>query len=127
MKYIDIYRKAYSLVKQPNCSLYFKGLGVRVLVWSVNHEHAIFGLEDEVHPATVCVWFQCQRGEKGTIHKIQRIDGDQWEMTEISVGNIPFVNNNPFDPRKDLAASNTAASVFPQNKEKNYAKHLRAM
>ena len=117
MKYIDIYRHAYLLIKQPKTSSYFKELDIKVLVWSANHEHAIFEMEDEVHPATVCVWFQCYRGKRYTIHKIQRIDADQWKEAEVSVGSIPFVNHNPFDPRKQNAASNTAESVFPQNSE----------
>lgn len=115
MKYIDIFRQAYKLIKQPRTSLYFKGLGIRVLAWSANLEHAIFGLDDDVHPATVCVWFQCQRTKVDTIHKIQRIAGDQWEMTEISVGKVPLSNNNPFASQRATAVSNTAESVFPQN------------
>ena len=115
LKYIDIYRQAYKLIKQPPSSLYFEGLGIRVLAWSANHEHAIFGLEDEVHPATVCVWFQYQQGQKETILKIERKCG-KWEQVEVSVGNIPYTHNNPFDPRKQNAASNTAESVFPQNR-----------
>ena len=114
MKYIDIFKQAYLLFKQSECSLYFQSLGARVLAWTVNHEHAVFELLDEVHPATVCVWFQYHRGDKDTIHKTQRIDG-KWTSVEITLGSVPFVNNNPFDPKKDLCASNTAESVFPQN------------
>lgn len=116
MKYIDIYREAYSLIKQPECCLYFKGLDTRVLAWTANHEHAVFGLQDEAHPATVCVWFQfLQDGvEIYRIYKIELKDG-AWEHSEVSVGRIPYVNNNPFAPRILDAVSNTTDSVFPQN------------
>ena len=114
MKYIDIYRESYSLAKHPKCSLYFKNLGIRVLAWTSNHEHAVFFLDDEVHPAAVCVWFQDYRGMAFTIRKIHLKNG-RWEEAEVSVGSIPLANNNPFDPREQNAASNTAESVFPQN------------
>ena len=116
MKYIDIFRQAYKLKKQPRTSLYFKGLGIRVLAWSANLEHAIFGLEDDVHPATVCVWFQCQRAEVDTIHKIVRIAADSGKMTEVSIGSSPHIPTITRLPHERAnAASNTAESVFPQN------------
>ena len=93
-------------------------LDVRVLAWSANYEHAVFYLQGEIHPATVCVWFQYWKREGDrqidTIHKIELRDG-KWKKAEVSAGSIPYANHNPFDPRKNNAASNTAESVFPQN------------
>ena len=124
MKYIDIFDEAYRIKNSTaHKDAFHARLDVRVLAWTVNHEHAVFHLLGEVHPATACIWFQYFRGEgdnlEYTIHKIQRIDGNRWREAEVSVGSIPFVNNNPFDPRKQNAASNTAESVFPQNEGKS--------
>ena len=137
MKYIDIFKKAYTLNRNKFGfssdtridSKGYWGLNDKVLAWASHHEHAVFNLHDEVHPATIVVWFGWRsRGlEYGysfeTIYKIQRIKTVinpnkwwyDWAFVERSYGNIPFVNNNPFDPRKQNAASNTAESVFPQN------------
>ena len=119
MKYIDVFDEAYRITDATaHKDAFHARLDARVLAWTVNHEHAVFHLLGEVHPSSVCVWFQYFRGEgdnlEDTIHKIQRVD-NKWKKVEVSVGCIPFVNHNPFDPRKDNAASNTAESVFPQN------------
>ena len=115
MKYLDIFYQVlgteYGYIPRH-----------KVLAWTVNHEHAVFHILDDVHPATVVVWFQWEMysndvtWEKvNTIHKFERKD-DKWRYAEpLSRGEIPLVNNNPFDPRKENAASNTAESVFPQN------------
>ena len=119
MKYIDIFTEAYRLEKIAIRDAYHEQLTPPVLAWSANHEHAVFGLHSEVHPATVCVWFQYRRGEEMVILKIEH-NSERWKsVEEPSVGRIPYVNNNPFDPRKNNAASNTAESVFPQNYEEN--------
>lgn len=115
MKYIDIFNQAYRIdYRTMHREAFHANLQGQVLAWSANHEHAIFDLWDDVHPATVCVWFQYQRGDENTIHKTERKCG-KWKKAEVAVGSIPFVNNNPFDPRRNTAASNTAESVFPQN------------
>ena len=137
MRYIDIFIKACALSPRdfqltfstrPGDKGYDR-LNRKVLAWSANHEHAVFDLQDEVHPATVYVWFEWHSkglwygGPWNTIYKIKRFKTVlnannwwyDWGFAERSDGNIPFVNNNPFDPRKENAASNTAASVFPQN------------
>ena len=123
MKYIDIFTEAYRLEKIAIRDAFYKQLTPQVLAWSANHEHAVFGLHSEVHPATVCVWFQYRRetgdGWEDVILKIKH-NSERWKsIEEPSVGRIPYVNNNPFDPSKNNAASNTAESVFPQNYEEN--------
>ena len=122
LKYIDIFQEAYSLANLSTCNLFCARLDVRVLAWTSHHEHAVFHLLKEIHPATVCVWFQYWRGEGDgqvdTIHKIELKDG-KWKKAEVSAGSIPYANHNPFDPRKDNAASNTAESVFPQNQARD--------
>ena len=84
------------------------------LVWTANYEHAVFYIADRIHPAAVYVWLQTYVPTR-MISKFQKLDG-KWKRVEQSEGRIPLVNNNPFDPRLDNAASNTAVSVFPQNK-----------
>ena len=113
MKYKDLFKLPLDWL-QPQC-----------LVWSANHEHAVFSIEDEVHPKAVYIWlgYIDAFGEAyfsypplHVIFKYKLQQGNRdWELSEISEGNIPFVSNNPFDPRKENAASNTAVSVFPQN------------
>lgn len=116
MKYIDVFYQVYRInYRTKHRDAFYANLQGQVLVWSANHEHAVFDLWDNVHPASTCVWFQYRRGQEDTIHKIQRKCG-KWRKAEVSVGKIPFVSHNPFDPRKQNAASNTAPSVFPQNK-----------
>ena len=149
MKYIDIFKKAYAWSPHEfglswDTEIEYQeywGLNRKVLAWASHHEHAVFSILDEVHPASVFVWFQwrfrglCYGDSFSVIYKIQQVKTimnpsdirDDWTFAEHSQGNIPFVNNNPFDPRKNNAASNTAESVFPQNKGINYAKHLRAV
>ena len=122
MKYIDIFKQVFG-------NEYFYFPKSNVLAWTANHEHAVFDMQDEAHPATVYVWFQwwiyayddpptvIGRFPKcrDTIYKCE-LKNDKWCVAEPrSFGRIPFVNNNPFDPRKQNAASNTAESVFPQN------------
>ena len=107
MKYRDLFLNNPSFwgneTPEPKC-----------LVWSANHEHAVFSLDDSIHPQSKFVWIKPSETpfilcyEKKWLSEI-------WVFVELKLGNIPLVNNNPFDPRKDLAASNTAESVFPQN------------
>ena len=116
MKYIDVFFKVFG----REYGYYPK---TKILVWSANHEHAVFDIYQSVHQATVVVWFEWEMyrerpgSEKvNTIHKIELKNGDQWRIAEpLSYGNIPLTNNNPFKPCGN-AASNTAESVFPQNR-----------
>ena len=93
-----------------------------VLVWTANYETTVFQLDEQIHPATVYIWFQTfprdprwnPEEEPHTIEK-WKLTGSDWELVETATGKIPFVSENPFDPRKQLAASNTAVSVFPEN------------
>ena len=106
MRYKDLAHPTPSLLLNPQC-----------LAWTANHEHAVFGIEDEIHPKSVVIWLEYTPlfPPFPVIEKYRSIDGD-WHLIETSDGEIPLVNNNPFDPRKNNAASNTAASVFPQNR-----------
>ena len=116
--------KAMDTVKYKDMLLVYKDqfqfpvewLEPQCLAWSANHEHAVFSIEDEIHPKAVCIWLGYTEDSISftMICKIQ-LQGGYWELSEISKGQIPLVNNNPFDPRKENAASNTAVSVFPQN------------
>ena len=105
MRHKDLFSRQHSLLN-PKC-----------LAWTENHEHAVFSVEDEIHPKAVVVWlgFIAFFPPDPTLCKYQRV-GDEWELVESSVGEVPLVNHNPFDPRKQNAASNTAESVFPQNR-----------
>ena len=137
MKYMDIFKQAcawgprefgLTFDTRPGDKGYQR-LNNEVLAWSSHHEHAVFYLQDQVHSATVYVWFEWFHElwyySKGwnTIYKIKRVKTiinpqdvrDNWAFAESCVGNIPFVSHTPFDPRKQNAASNTAESVFPQN------------
>ena len=121
MRYLDIFYQVYGSDSNwlPD---------TKILVWSAHHEHAVFDLKDEVHPASVVVWFQYWLGvyddpptvigrlpkSKNTIHKVELKKG-QWKFAERSFGSIPYCNHNPFKPGGD-AASNTAESVFDVNK-----------
>ena len=139
MKYIDIFKQAYGYSGSSKFGLSpdtpidyegYWGLNDKVLAWAKHHEHAVFHILDEVHPSAVVVWFGWKfqglayGGSWTHIYKIQYVQTTVinpsdvrygWSLAERSVGNIPYVNNNPFDPRKQNAASNTAVSVFPQN------------
>lgn len=96
MRYIDIFIKACALSPR-DFQLTFRTrpgdrgydrLNRKVLAWSANHEHAVFDLHDEVHPATVYVWFEWHskglwyRGSWNTIYKIKRfktvLNADNW-------------------------------------------------
>ena len=122
MKYIDIFKQIFG-------NAYFHFPKSNVLAWTANYEHAVFDIQDAVHPATVYVWFQWwiyayddppivagRRPKcKDTIYKCELKNG-VWQVAEPrAFGKIPFVNNNPFKPCGN-AASNTAESVFAQNR-----------
>ena len=87
----------------------------KILVWSANHETAIFDVNDEVHPASVVVWFQMIGHRNGSVSEKYELKDDRWRLVEQSFGKITYRNYNPFEPHGRDAASNTAASVFPQN------------
>ena len=106
MKHLDLWNVATKCINEQ----YLLGLEKRVLAWSANHEHAVFDLQDEVHPAAVCVWFQyCSEG-RSTILKVVNHSGD-WGLSELGAGKIPFVSNNPFVPDGRDAASNADGGV----------------
>ena len=93
MTYIEIFCEAYSLKNTSNRDMFCARLDVRVLAWSANYEHAVFHLQGEIHPATVCVWFQYWKREGDrqidTIHKIELRDG-KWKKAEVSAGQNPI-------------------------------------
>ena len=99
------------------------GISEKALAWTVNYETGVFPVGEQIHPKAAHVWLQYFPFSTASGHtdlgafieKWQR-RGDEWECVEKSLGKVHFVNHNPFDPRKDLAASNTAKSVFPQNR-----------
>ncbi len=47
-------------IQLPNWSLE-PYLDDKVLVWAADHEHAVFGIHEEIHPAAKLVWFQFVR------------------------------------------------------------------
>ena len=128
MKYRDLFLENPSFwgdkTPEPKC-----------LAWSANHEHAVFSLDDTIHPQAKFVWIKpsgtpfilCY--EQKRYWKKYRYDSQykltrrvyheykppRWDFVELKLGRIPLVNNNPFDPCRQNAASNTAESVFPQN------------
>lgn len=89
----------------------------KVLVWSANHETAVFGIHERIHPKAVCVWIQFQPITPDGNHYIEKhvksFTGE-WTLPETCQGFVDFVNHNPFEP-KGNAASNTADSVFLPN------------
>lgn len=83
------------------------------LVWSAHYEHAVFSIHDAIHPQAKYVWLKPKR--LLLIHAYYKHwKTGKWILAELKKGNIPLVNNNPFQPCGN-AASNTAVSVFPQN------------
>ena len=89
-----------------------------VWVWASHYETAVFDIYDPIHLQAQWIWFQRVGDPKG--HIIEKYGRDfhdkgRWQLLETSYGRIPYQNYNPFDPRKQNAASNTAESVFPQN------------
>ena len=107
MRYKDLFKVDTRLELNPQC-----------LAWTVNHEHAVFAIDACIHPAAVVVWlgFIDFFPPFPMIYKYQKHwETGEWELIEESIGEIPLVNNNPFSPHGRDAASNTAASVFPQN------------
>ena len=113
MKYNDVFREHIPLLDGEFIT------SDKCLVWTSNYEHAVFDIQDEIHRAAVYIWIQTGLTHVpcSLISKFQLMHGI-WKRVEKCDGTLPFVNNNPFDPRKDNAASNTAKSVFLQNKKK---------
>ena len=131
MKYRDLFSENPSYwrgeMPEPKC-----------LAWSANHEHAVFSLDDSIHPQAKFVWikpsgtpfilcyekrdyckiFQPASGYKSATWVYHEYQTPRWIFVELKLGEIPLENNNPFDPRKQNCASNTAESVFPQNQWK---------
>ena len=103
-------------------------LGDRVLVWAAHHEHAVFGIHDEIHPAAKLVWFQFTRNWEEREDLDRRIfiyerRKRRWDLlTMCDDATIPYKNNNPFCPVEKLgngsAFKHVAFSVFPQNQHK---------
>ena len=105
------------------------------LAWSANHEHAVFLLDETIHPKAKFVWIKlsktpfilcyerkrywneyCYDSEYQLNRRVyHEYNPPRWDFVELKLGNIPLVNNNPFKPCGN-AASNTAESVFPQNR-----------
>ena len=109
MKYIDICEREQESRFTPI---------PQVLVWASHYETAVFDIHDSIYLEAKWLWFQMIGDPKGyIIKKYGRYfhDKGRWQLLETSYGQIPLVNYNPFDPRKNNAASNTAESVFPQN------------
>ena len=84
------------------------------LAWSKDLEHAVFYTREELHPASVLVWFNPKRfnwktGQYDTYtEKFEFRNGIWWLLRdEITQSYIRFTNNNPFYP--------DVKSVFPQN------------
>ena len=92
----------------------------RVLVWSKNLEHAVYHIDDVIHPEADCIWFQIKKMDSPStwadyIVKYRR-DSPQisgypygtWGTVEGCWGTIDFRYNNPFgiepvfEKRKDV-------------------------
>ena len=125
MTYRDIWIENPSFWKR--CTASYK-----CLAWSANYEHAVFDLDDAIHPAAVYVWIKplgtpfilcyekkdyCKVYDPESGWVYHEYESPRWVFVELKGGNIPLVNHNPFDPSQQNAASNTAASVFPQNQK----------
>ena len=100
------------------------------VVWSANLEHAVFSLDDDIHPKAKFVWIKplgtpfvlcyekrdyCKVYEYPVGWVYHQYQTPRWVFVELKLGKLTLENNNPFDPRRQNAASNTAESVFPQN------------
>ena len=96
----------------------------RVLAWSANYETGVFSIDAPIHPQAKWIWYQMMpyRTPYSACYMDARIEKYQnnngcWKRVEKNRGRVPLVNHNPFDPSQQNAASNTAASVFPQNQK----------
>ena len=80
----------------------------RVLVWSADFEHAVFDINDAIHPNAICVWFELMARDSPTSYRqyTQKYRKDSpkdsgfpygvWGVVEASFGKIDFVYGNPF-------------------------------
>lgn len=69
----------------------------RCLIWSANHEHAVASIDDEIHPQAKRVWLEFEGLDVIYAYEKHWKTGD-WGLVERKNGNIPLVNNNPFEP-----------------------------
>ena len=104
-------------------------LNINCLAWTAHYETATFSIYDDIDEATQHLWFEEHFpgiGFGNTFHVIYKIKFRSdlgyncWRLEEKCNGRIRFVNENPFDPRKDLSASNTAKSAYKVNQGHNY-------
>ena len=70
-------------------------------------EHAVASIDDEIHPQAKCVWLEFEGLDVIYAYERHWKTGD-WGLAERKKGNIPLVNNNPFEPDSE--------SVFSANK-----------
>lgn len=99
------------------------------LAWTAHHETGVFHVTDEIHPATIAVWYRAcnfynlQINQPEILGKCLLTVEGKWELDEycyIATKPKCWENYNPFCPYEfHYSGGFWAKCVFPQNLQKH--------